>query len=77
MKIAKAMKDGRFMSITTRKANYVNAFYGTCSIWPSQAAYQHGDVEGVITHTNIYLGNNRETLLVKIQEWISKYYIAY
>ena len=45
-----------YITVTTRKGNYVPAYFGKFTFWESKEHYDRGDCEGAVTYKGVYLG---------------------
>ena len=53
----------KYITATTRKANYVDIYFAKYTIWKSRKAFTEGDCEEVIEISNLYLGNNTDNAI--------------
>lgn len=61
MIIKQTLKNGGYLSATTRKANHSDYYYGKYTIWPSELDYVKGNCKNVVEMTNLFLGLNPDT----------------
>lgn len=69
MKIQRTHND-IFISVTTRKANYVDQYFGKITAWPTKEAYDAGDCTRFATWDNVYLGDNPKEFNAYIDKFI-------
>ena len=63
-------KDGiGFITVTTRKANYADEYFGKFTFWKSKQAYENGDCEESTTYTNIPLGIDKNYLEIEVKKF--------
>lgn len=67
------LSDGRYVVLTTRRADYVTYIFGKATIYKSKESYDKGNLlaDGWETVTNIPLGNTKAEMITKIDEFIA------
>jgi len=53
------------VTCTTRKANYVEQYFGKFTLWPSKEHYEKGNCNGAITWEGVYLGCDKNYLEIE------------
>ena len=64
-----------FITCTTRKANFVEMYFGKFTFWKNVENYKKGNCEGAITVSNVELGNDKNCLDIEANKFIDKYLI--
>ena len=62
-------RDGKFVTLTTRRNHATSGFTGKFTFWPSELVYRMGDCNGAMTFTAVYLGDI-STMPGAIEEFI-------
>ena len=73
--IKRIHKGKRFITVTTRKANYTDEIFGKFTSWKSKEDYNKGNCEGTITYRNVPLGIDKNCLETEANKFIDKYII--
>ncbi len=68
------LPDGRYLVLTTRRAAYVSNIFGKATIYKSEQSYRHRNalLDGYEQITNIALGNAKEELPAKIEQFVKE-----
>ena len=66
------LPDGRYVVLTTRRANFTTYIFGKASIYKSKHSYDKGNLltDGWETITNIHLGHTNAELETNVQKFI-------
>ena len=68
----KHLTNGRYLSWSTRKANYVNIYFAQATIWPSQDAYKKGRCEDTTYWKNIHVSDDKSFHWRDVEVFIEK-----